>query len=184
VVLSAPASATPTFTAPAAAAHAQESLAFQCQVSDGVLSAADLVQVTVQDVNAPPDCSVARAEPSSLWPPNHQFSPVVVVGVTDPNDPVRISLSAITQDEPTNGLGDGDSAPDAIAPLGGVVAPDSPLLIRRERSGTGDGRVYRVSFVADDGVGGTCQGTVLVGVPHGRQDNPVDGGPLYESMQP
>jgi hypothetical protein len=39
----------------------------------------------------------------------------------------------------------------------------STALLRAEHSGTGDGRVYRVVFTADDGDGGVCSGAVLMG---------------------
>ena len=42
-----------------------------------------------------------------------------------------------------------------------------------QRSGTGDGRVYRIGFSAKDGAGGTCTGTVLVGVPHDQSGAPA-----------
>ena len=58
--------------------------------------------------------------------------------------------------------------------------------VRAERAGTprapGDGRVYHVAFTAADGNGGTCTGTVKVGVPHDQRGRAaVDGGPLYDS---
>ena len=45
----------------------------------------------------PPDCSEAYAEPGCLWPPNHKFVDVAIMGVTDPDDdPVTIIVTAIT----------------------------------------------------------------------------------------
>lgn len=101
-----------------------------------------------------------------------------VQGVTDPNgDPVTIKISAITQDEPVNGLGDGDTAPDGF----GVGTAQAQL--RKERSGIGNGRVYALWFQADDGKGSTCGGTVRVGVPHdqGQGSTPIDDGQNYDS---
>ncbi|MEW6757457.1 MAG: CARDB domain-containing protein, partial [Acidobacteriota bacterium] len=58
--------------------------------------------------NAPPDCTRAAASPARLWPPNHKLRGVTVGGVTDPDgDPVTLAVTAITQDEPTNGLAGG-----------------------------------------------------------------------------
>src|SRR5438445_783815 len=34
--------------------------------------------------NQPPDCSKARPNVSSLWPPNHRLVPITVAGITDP----------------------------------------------------------------------------------------------------
>ena len=57
------------------------------------------------------------------------------------------------------------------------------MLIRAERQGGGNGRVYTVNFTADDGFE-SCQGAVTVGVPHSRRDDPVDNGQVYNSMVP
>jgi hypothetical protein len=58
--------------------------------------------------------------------------------------------------------------------------------VRAERDGGGNGRVYHISFTADDGHGGTCSGEVLVGVPHdqGVEGDPADDGALYDSTIP
>jgi hypothetical protein len=132
-------------------------------------------------VNRPPDCSTATASPDTLWPPNHKFRTVTVGGVTDPDgDPVTITIDGVTQDEPINGLGDGDKSPDA------ALGPTSDsVLIRAERSGLGDGRVYEISFTATDDKGATCTGTVTVSVPKSRNGDPaVDSGQLYDSFGP
>jgi alpha-tubulin suppressor-like RCC1 family protein len=71
-------------------------------------------------------------------------------------------------------LGDGDTSPDAVLRGAGV-------LLRAERSGGGDGRVYHVNFRAEDGQGGLCRGEVTVEVPHNRKSGAVDGGALYDS---
>jgi hypothetical protein len=70
--------------------------------------------------------------------------------VTDPDgDPVAIAITEIAQDEPPDGLGDGDTCPDAVGVGTGIAA------LRVERSGTqaarGDGRVYHIRFTASDG---------------------------------
>jgi hypothetical protein len=126
----------------------------------------------------PPDCSQASARPRVLWPPNHKVEAVVLAGVTDPDgDPVTVTVTGITQDEPTDGLGDGDAAPDGF----GVGRP-SPQ-VRAERSGLGNGRVYKIAFTASDGKGGSCSGAVTVGVPHDRNGTPVDDGQRYDSTR-
>ena len=48
------------------------------------------------------------------------------------------------------------------------------MWLRAERSGTGDGRVYRIAFTARDGHGGTTSGVVTVGVPHDNNGAAVD----------
>jgi hypothetical protein len=104
--------------------------------------------------------------------------PVRIGGVTDPSDPVTVWVTDVHQDEPAEGRGDGDTPTDA------VLQPDGSVLLRSERSGLGNGRVYQVGFSADDGRGGTCAGVVSVCVPHDPKRPCVDGGPLYDSLAP
>ena len=99
-------------------------------------------------------------------------------GITDPDgDAVTVTVTGITQDEPTNGLGDGDEAPD------GYGVGTAQVSLRAERSGSGNGRVYPIAFTASDGKGGTCEGAVTVGVPHDPKDTPVDDGQAFDSTQ-
>ncbi|MGD0844510.1 MAG: hypothetical protein ABSA06_09120 [Geobacteraceae bacterium] len=131
--------------------------------------------------NNPPDCSKARPSKTMLWPPNHKFVKINVLGVTDPDgDPITIRIDSIFQDEPVNGSGDGNTSPDGK----GIGA--SSAEVRAERQGSGNGRVYHIGFTADDGKGGTCSGVVLVGVPKsmGKKGGPVDDGALYNSTIP
>ncbi len=127
-----------------------------------------------------PDCRAAQAFPAVLWSPNHQFVPIVVMGVTDPDgDTVTITVTSVTQDEPVNAKGDGNTSPDAVIQAGAA-------LIRAERSGTGNGRVYQVSFKANDDNGGFCTGAVTVSVPHSlkKGTTAIDDGQVYDSTIP
>jgi hypothetical protein len=113
--------------------------------------------------NQPPDCSEAYASIDILWPPNHKFVDITIEGVTDPDgDIVTITIIGITQDEPVDavGTGDGNTFPDGTG-IGTDIA-----CVRAEREGTGNGRVYEISFTATDGWGGECSGSVTVCVPH------------------
>jgi len=62
----------------------------------------------------------------------------------------------------------------------------SRAMLRAARNGTGDGRVYHVGFLADDGRGGQCQGNVTVCVPldQGPGKRCVDQGSLVNSLGP
>jgi hypothetical protein len=178
VILSDPNSPTPNFTAPQVGLGGA-TLVFQVIVRDVYgLPDDDTVEIAVQYVVDPPRCDLGRPSVAELWPPNHKLVPVTIVGVTDPdNDRVTITILYVTQDEPVNGLGDGDTAPDA------VIQGDT-VLIRAERAGGGNGRVYVIHFEADDGVGGTCTGSVTVCVPHSKKDPCVDDGQNYSSLGP
>lgn len=134
-------------------------------------------------MNQAPDCSGAVASIDNIWPPNHKFVSVNIIGVTDPDsDSISITIDSIFQDEPVDSYGDGRFSPDGS----GVGTTTAEL--RAERSGTkkvpGNGRVYHVSFTAEDGQGGACTAKVLVGVPHDRKTAPIDDGAVHDSTIP
>lgn len=127
------------------------------------------------------DCSTASANPAELWPPNHKFTSVTIQGVVDSaGNPASIIITGITSDEPTatiKGAGGSKFSPDADG-----VGSDTAML-RAERSGKGNGRVYAVSFIAIDDAGRECAGTVTVCVPHDQSpDNDcVDDGQVNDA---
>jgi hypothetical protein len=132
--------------------------------------------VTLGGGNQPPQCELATPNLNTLWPANHKMAEVTILGVTDPDsDPVTIRVDSVKQDEPTNGLGDGDASPDAS----GIGT--SSAFLRSERSGAGNGRVYTILFTALDGRGNTCQSSVNVCVPHNAGESCVNGGSLFDS---
>jgi hypothetical protein len=130
--------------------------------------------------NEPPDCSQSSASIAELWPPNHKYVDIEIMGVTDPDgDPVTITIDAITQDEEVNakGKGDGNTAPDGTG-----IGTDT-ASVRAERQGKGNGRVYEISFTAVDDKGAECSGAVQVCVPHDQRPGHVcvDDGQNYDS---
>lgn len=156
-----------------------QTLVFSLRVSDSVLSSvASTVTVTVMPVTAPPNCALARVPDDKIWPPNHKMVPISIVGVFDENSGSGklIRVTAVTQDEPTNGLGDGDTAIDAIIKNGEVS-------VRAERKGNGNGRVYKITFEASDNFNQKCTGFVFVKVPQSVNDkNIIDDGQKYNSL--
>lgn len=129
--------------------------------------------------NQPPDCSEAKPSANFLWPPNHRFVPVNILGITDPDsDAVVITVDSIFQDEAVDAEGSGNTAPD------GRGVGMSSAEVRAERVGSGNGRVYHIGFSVDDGKGGMCSSEVTVGVPHdqGQGAVPIDDGALFNSM--
>lgn len=123
----------------------------------------------------PPACSAAVATPATVWPANGRMTRIAIGGVTDPEgEPVAVSVTRITQDEPRSG-----QAPDATG-----LGTSSPS-VRASRSGNGDGRVYHLTFTATDPQGAACTGRVTVCVPHdARKRSCVDGGSLVGSTRP
>jgi hypothetical protein len=116
---------------------------------------------------------------SRLWPPNHKLKAVSVGGVTDPDgDPVTVTVTGVTQDEPLDDKGDGRTCPDA------VLSGGDEAMLRAERTGLGDGRIYHLAFEAADDRGGTCTGVITVCVPHDQSKKKVqcvDQGPLFDA---
>jgi hypothetical protein len=133
----------------------------------------------ITPANPPPDCSHAHASAPTLWPPNHKFVPEKVLGVTDVSAAFTISIDAIDQDEPVleKGEGAGNTCPD-----GAGIGTDT-ALVRSERSGHGDGRVYHIDFTATDTNGNTCSSDVQVCVPHDQGHGATcgDQGELFDS---
>jgi dipeptidyl aminopeptidase/acylaminoacyl peptidase len=122
--------------------------------------------------NHPPDCTNVTAGSSELVPPNNKLVPVTISGAADPDgDVVAFSATSVTQDEPTG------TTPDAVTGPG-----PSQVSLRAERDGAGDGRVYRIVVRGDDGFGGTCTGTVRVGVPKGTRPATDSSPPSYDSF--
>jgi large repetitive protein len=191
VTLSDPNSATPTFSTPWVSASTP--LTFQLTVTDpyvgedGDVASVANVTVTVLNINTPPVLNSPRADVPVLWPPDHRMVQVHILGVVDPDQPpynATITINKVTQDEATNGLGDGDTPVDAV--ITHNAGSDDTLLIRAERSGKGNGRVYHVHFTASDpesiALGNSPTGVVTVTVPHDKKtDVAIDGGELFDS---
>jgi hypothetical protein len=122
----------------------------------------DNVTVTVVDTT-PPEIN-ATVMPDMLWPPNHKYVEVKTnVTVYDNCDPSpTLTFVSITSNEPANGLGDGNTANDI------VIVNDFTFNLRAERSGTGSGRVYTITYKATDVSGNYAIATVTVEVPHNQ----------------
>jgi hypothetical protein len=176
VTLSGANTATPTFTTPSVNSCGV-SLTFRLTVNDGFGGTAfDDVVIHVKNVGSPPNISCARPSDCELWPPNHQLECIKIEGVTSQGSGVTITITGVTQDEPTNGLGDGDTPIDAF------IKPNGTVLLRSERKGNGDGRVYRVSFTATNAAG-SASGVVKVKVPKSKNSGAVEGSAVYISTQ-
>jgi hypothetical protein len=139
---------------------------FTLTVTDpGGLSASASTQITIQDTTAPA-LSVSLS-PNSLWPPNHKLFPITAtVSVSDAcsaNPAVR--LVSIVSNEPDEGTGDGDQPYDIQSINGGAVPFGTDVRsfqLRAERSGSGAGRIYTVTYTATDAAGNSTSASAVV----------------------
>jgi hypothetical protein len=104
------------------------------------------------------------ANPATLAPPAHQLVPVkVTVQTTDDlSGPAALTLLKVTSSEPDKGLDAADVPGDIQGFVVGTPGVDG--LLRAERSDTGVGRVYTLTYRGADAAGNTatCQATVTV----------------------
>ena len=115
--------------------------------------------VRINDVE-PPVINNLLVRPPILWPPNHKMKNVDVDYTSTDNCPGPITCQiTVTSDEPENGTGDGDQAPDWD------ILNDHHIKLRAERAGNGDGRIYSVKVTCTDAHGNTASGTRIVLVP-------------------
>jgi hypothetical protein len=117
--------------------------------------------VTVRDTT-PPTISSVTASPSTLGPVNHKMIPVSLVpAVQDAADSAPHSrIVSVTSNEPINGPGDGNTAPDF------EITGDLTVNLRAERSGSGTGRIYTITIESRDASNNVSTATVNVVVPH------------------
>src|SRR6266545_4604253 len=125
----------------------------------------DSATATTTVSNPPPIITNATADPSVLWPPNHRMVNVTVsYDVTDncalPPDSCTLS---VTSNEPVLGHGSGHTSPDW------TVLDDHHVLLRAERAGNGNGRIYTITITCTDSGGNSSSEQVEVRVPHGRR---------------
>jgi 6-phosphogluconolactonase len=102
----------------------------------------------------------ASATPDVLWPPNHKFVEVTIdYAVTSPCP--NTCVLTVSSNEPVNGAGDGNTSPDW------QVVDAHHLLLRAERAGDGNGRVYTITITCtNDTNKQSSTKTVTVFVPH------------------
>ena len=125
------------------------------------LADADTVTVTVEDPpdTTPPTISAVEADPSILWPPNHEQMPIVLtIDADDGGGEFTCQVTEITHDELDNGTGDGDTEVDwdFLSPGLNVFDPvtgELTVLMRAERAEAGSGRYYSAKVQCTDTAG-------------------------------
>jgi uncharacterized repeat protein (TIGR01451 family) len=122
--------------------------------------------VTVGADTTAPSLSVTLS-PSRLAPPNHQLVEVTAnIQVSDTCDPDPIvKLVSITSNEPDSSRD--PNIPDVPNDIQGAAlgTDDRQFQVRAERLGTGTGRVYTVTYEAEDTSGNKTTQQAVITVP-------------------
>ena len=138
-------------------------------------------------VDPDPPVVTSSVTTATLWSPNHDLIDVgFKYTATDGCSGAPKVDVLITSDEKTadaNGAGQATFAPDAEV-LRDVNGAIKGVLIRAERSTSGDGRVYVITTRATDECGnvGTASSKVTV-PPNGNGSVAVDSGQFYDATQ-
>jgi predicted extracellular nuclease len=123
----------------------------------------DPVVVGICEATAP--VVSVTADPDVLWPPNHKYVDVsTTVDVTDADDNPTVTLLSVTSNEPDNATGNGDG--NTVNDI--VILDDDEFQLRAERSGSGDGRVYTITYEVTDACGNSTTASATVNVPKSK----------------
>jgi hypothetical protein len=123
---------------------------------------------------------------TELWPPNHKYHALTAAdfGVTASDEcdvetgPEDVVFTLGTSDEEENGRGDGNTTADISFENGCSTA-----MVRSERAGPEDGRVYELTLSLQDAAGNAAAvAVVTASVPHSKKSGAVDSGDAYEVL--
>lgn len=125
---------------------------------------AEIFQSAVAGNDTTPPVVTVSVSPATLWPPNHEMVRIDTnVSATDDQDPNPITkFVGVTVNEPDDGQGDGNTTNDV------KITQDGQIYLRAERSGSGNGRFYTITYQATDKSGNVGFGTADVVVPHNQ----------------
>ena len=121
-------------------------------------------------VDTTPPTLEPEANQTILWPPNHRMVDIVINANASDNSGLPVTLTAsVSSNEPEDGTGAGDKAPDMTVPIIDQETGTITLQVRAERSGTGDGREYIISITAVDSSGNSSTANLVIIVPHNKK---------------
>ena len=125
----------------------------------------DNFRLVSNNVCTPPSIASVTATPSVIWPPNHEMVPVTVsADASAVCGPPVCRIVAIASNEPSNGVGDGNTSPDSS------ILANLAALVRAERSGRFfRGRTYTISVECTDTAGNATRRDTQVFVPHDQR---------------
>jgi hypothetical protein len=120
---------------------------------------------TITVVDTPPPEFEFSVTPAVLWPPSHKMvliTPSWTVSDKCDASP-EVSLVGIVMNEGGDIIGAGHTTDDI------QIGDDGSIYLRAERSGTGDNRVYTITYQAVDDCGNAAVRSATVTVPHDRR---------------
>lgn len=135
--------------------------------------------ITVEDNSAP---VIATNAAVKLWPPNHEYvsfdiddmvasvSDACGTALTAADVTIHSVWSDEVEDDPD--LGDGETLADIV-----ISCDFQSVMLRKERMGNSNGRVYTVKLQLSDGCN-TGYATFTVGVPKNANGKAVDDGAI------
>ncbi|MGZ9584234.1 Ig-like domain-containing protein [Paenibacillus marinisediminis] len=133
--------------------------------SAGYVEASQFIQLKI-DKTAP--TIGLSLDKTVLSQPNHKMVPIkatithsdLISGISS------FELTSITSNEDDNGVNDGNTNDDIQDAEYGT--PDTSFMLRAERSGSGNGRIYLITYTVTDNAGLTSTATATVTVPKGN----------------
>jgi hypothetical protein len=128
----------------------------------------------------PPEIIIGT-EMLTLGPPNHKYEAIHLnefdIEVEDGSDDNvgfdDLLITSVSSDEEENGKGDGNTVDDM------VLVDCQEVKLRKERSGSGNGRVYSINVAVTDNAGNTASAICYVNVPHNKKKDAIDDGLAY-----
>ena len=142
----------------------------------------EIRDVDVEDTIAP-TFTLVSTDPLVLWPPNHKYKSLTVSGlvasVSDLCDATLtvndVKFDSVSSDEPDDSTGDGATDSDVV-----ITRGCSEALVRSERLGNGNGRVYTAELHLEDASGNVGSSIEYqVQVPKSKKAVATDDGPDY-----
>lgn len=123
-------------------------------------------------------------EITEIFPANHSFTDVGFSFIATDNCVGDLEVEVkVTSDEQTTlppGTGNASPFPDAVV-MRTVAGTLAGVLLRGERGGGGDGRVYHIHVLATDRCGNTGRAVCAVSVPINRHGTAVDNGQFFDA---